>query len=301
MMFEYRFTVFTPCFNSEKFLHRVFESLQNQTFLNFEWLVINDASTDGTDDLIKRYIDEAKFPVRYFNLTKNQMIAANYNLAIKESNGEFLIPFGHDDRIFPNALERFDEILRQYDGPNISAVYCLCENQHGRLVSDKYPEDFQISDYFTMFFSLGNEAEKFQCFKTSVLRQYPPLRVDIGSGIPAAWLWGMVGCDFKAIFVNEILRVYYIEDNNPNSLSKSKRTKNPEAIWYYYLYWVNKFQYKINSNYKRRLRGILGYASYGLYARKSIAQMLEPITRLENKLIILLLVPLAYILNWKNS
>ena len=64
MSFKYRFTIFTPCYNSEKFIHRVIESLESQTFNDFEWLVINDASTDSTAKILDEYASKAKFPVR---------------------------------------------------------------------------------------------------------------------------------------------------------------------------------------------------------------------------------------------
>ena len=51
---EYEFTVFSPCYNSEKFIRRTFESLKNQTFKNFEWLVIDDCSSDATLDILNQ-------------------------------------------------------------------------------------------------------------------------------------------------------------------------------------------------------------------------------------------------------
>ena len=53
------FTVYTPTFNRAHTLHRVFDSLQAQTYRDFEWLVIDDGSTDGTPALMERYQSEA--------------------------------------------------------------------------------------------------------------------------------------------------------------------------------------------------------------------------------------------------
>ena len=52
-MFEFRFTVFTPTFNRADKLHRVFESLQLQSFLDMEWLIIDDDSTDQTKSVVE--------------------------------------------------------------------------------------------------------------------------------------------------------------------------------------------------------------------------------------------------------
>ncbi len=173
MDYQYRFTVFTPCYNSTRFLNRVFESLEGQTFRNFEWLVINDASTDGTDELIKEFIKIANFPINYINLGKNQMVSANINLSFQEAKGELFIFAGHDDRIMFDALEEFDKIWTLHGNEQLSGIKCLCQDQNGRLVGKKFPSDLLVSDYFTIFYKLKNDREKFGCTRTSVLREFP--------------------------------------------------------------------------------------------------------------------------------
>ena len=59
------FTVFTATFNRARVLHRVYDSLRAQTFRDFEWLVVDDGSTDGTGALVEAWRAEADFPIRY--------------------------------------------------------------------------------------------------------------------------------------------------------------------------------------------------------------------------------------------
>ena len=63
--YKYVFTVFTPTHNRAYTLYRVYNSLQAQTYRNFEWLIIDDGSTDNTTDLVKQWQKEADFPARY--------------------------------------------------------------------------------------------------------------------------------------------------------------------------------------------------------------------------------------------
>lgn len=51
---NYFFTIFTPCYNGAKFIHRVFKSVASQTYKNFEWIIINDGSTDNSDEIIQK-------------------------------------------------------------------------------------------------------------------------------------------------------------------------------------------------------------------------------------------------------
>ncbi|MCE2923619.1 MAG: glycosyltransferase family 2 protein, partial [Roseomonas sp.] len=59
------FTVFTPSYNRAHTIHRVYESLQQQTFRDFEWLVVDDGSTDNTKSIVEAWKKEAPFPIRY--------------------------------------------------------------------------------------------------------------------------------------------------------------------------------------------------------------------------------------------
>jgi len=296
-MDSFRFTVFTPCYNSESFIHRVFNSLSKQTFRNFEWYVINDASTDSTHQLIKEYIKNVDFNVNYINLEKNQGILANYNYAIKDSKGQFLVPFGHDDEMVPEALEVFNDVLIKFDSPEISAIYALAMDQNGKLIGKKYSQDELISDYWTQFFAMRNEAEKFQCFKVEYLREFYPINTSSENGLTSAWLWGMLRTKYKAVFINKVLRIYYT--NVPTSITNTmKRDKNPRPVFNYYQYWVNEFQYYIKGNYLRRLQGIGGFVSYGLLSGITVKNLLERAAKIGNKIWVVLFIPIAKLYNY---
>lgn len=293
---EYKFTVCTPCYNSSQFIERVFISLNNQTYKNFEWYVINDASTDNTHELINNFIKEVDFPVNYHNLIVNQGIHNNINQAIKEATGDFIVFYGHDDEMLPEALEVFNDVLVKYGTLEISAVYALAKDQNNKLVGKRYAKDVLISDYWTQMFALENSDEKFQCFRTQYLRGFYPLNTGKDTGVISAWLWGMLGTKYKAIFINKVLRVYYT--NVETSItSTTKRDHNPVAVFNYYKCWVNKFQYFIKGNLKRRLKGVGGYVSYGFLADKNLFEIISPIEKFSNKMIVLFFYPIAKIYN----
>lgn len=293
---KFRFTVVTPCYNSERFIDRVFTSLKKQTFRDFEWYVINDASKDNTHALIEEYIKTVDFEVVYHNLELNQGLHKNINQAIRDARGEFFVLYGHDDEIMPDALETFDGLLKKYDSPQISAVYALANDQNGKLVGKKYPNDEFISDYWTQFFELENEAEKFQCFRTDYLREFYQFDAPEELGLTSGWIWGKVGGKYKAVFVNMVLRIYYT--NVQTSITNTmKRNSNPIKVFNYYNHWVNEFQYYIKNNYRRRLRGIGGFVSYGLRSNISFFNMINRVNKTGNKILVIFFFPIALIFN----
>ena len=67
-MSQYKFTVFTPTYNRVNVINRVYSSLLNQTFHDFEWLIIDDGSTDKTAELVQSWKNDPNtwFPIRYY-------------------------------------------------------------------------------------------------------------------------------------------------------------------------------------------------------------------------------------------
>ena len=100
------FTVFTPTFNRAHTLHRVYTSLCSQTFTNFEWLVVDDGSEDGTEKLVMRWKKEAPFPVRY-KKQKNSGKHMATNHGVSSARGELFVIADSDDEFLPNALKIF--------------------------------------------------------------------------------------------------------------------------------------------------------------------------------------------------
>src|SRR6478735_4905926 len=65
MDYQYRFTVFTPTYNRASLLPRVYESLKRQSYRDFEWLIVDDGSTDATRELVESWLAGSPFPIRY--------------------------------------------------------------------------------------------------------------------------------------------------------------------------------------------------------------------------------------------
>ena len=103
-------TVFTPTYNRAYIIENLYKSLQRQTFKDFEWLVIDDGSTDNTEELFASWTNEISFPVRYIkqqNGGKHRAI----NRGVKEANGELFFIVDCDDYLREDAVET---ILEQH-------------------------------------------------------------------------------------------------------------------------------------------------------------------------------------------
>jgi glycosyltransferase involved in cell wall biosynthesis len=95
-------SVITPVYNGADFVERCYENLLKQSFTNWEWVVVDDGSTDGTAKIFQK-IEDAR--VRLFSYKQNKGRGYARNLAIRESLGDWIVIWDVDDLNFPERLE----------------------------------------------------------------------------------------------------------------------------------------------------------------------------------------------------
>ena len=101
-------TVFTPTYNRAYLLPRLYQSLKAQTVTNFEWLIVDDGSTDDTQQVIQRWAEqENKFSIRYTRVENGGKHRA-INLGVQLARGELFFIVDSDDALAPNAMERIN-------------------------------------------------------------------------------------------------------------------------------------------------------------------------------------------------
>jgi glycosyltransferase involved in cell wall biosynthesis len=107
-------TVLMTTYNNEKYLHSSIKSIFNQTFKNFDFIIIDDGSTDNTKDLVESYKDER---IKYFKIENSGLGAAlNYGLSLCET--ELIVRMDADDISLPQRIEkqyRFISKNKNYD------------------------------------------------------------------------------------------------------------------------------------------------------------------------------------------
>jgi glycosyltransferase involved in cell wall biosynthesis len=207
------FTVFTATFNRAHTLHRVYDSLSAQTVRDFEWLIVDDGSDDGTRALAARWRDAADFPIRYiWQANRGKHVA--FNRGVRTAAGQLFLPLDSDDACMPHALERFLHYWNSIPGDEkarFTGVTARCMNDAGQPIGRAFPHDITDSDSLTMRYEFQITDEKWGFHRTSVLRQFPfPENVPRGY-LPEAVVWSQIARVYKTRFVNEALRIYHTD------------------------------------------------------------------------------------------
>lgn len=97
-------TIFTPTYNRINELERLYSSLISQTDFRFEWLIVDDGSTDDTENMVVSWLDTSPFPIRYIKQPNSGKHVA-HNHGATEASGEYFICVDSDDWLEPNAVE----------------------------------------------------------------------------------------------------------------------------------------------------------------------------------------------------
>lgn len=205
------FTVFTPTYNRAHTLDRVFSSLQAQTCRDFEWVVVDDGSTDDTPQLLDRWRGEVDFPIRYFR-QENQGKHFAWNRGVEEAQGTLFTPIDSDDGCVPHALAtfqlRWDEIPPS-DRERFKGITCHAIDQNGALVGTEFPMDPLDLPEMDIRYVHGITGDKWGFIRTEVLREFPMPETLPRRYMPESILWNRISRRYLTRFVNErLLRVW---------------------------------------------------------------------------------------------
>lgn len=300
--YRYAFTVFTPTFNRSQTLHRVYESLRLQTFRDFEWLIVDDGSTDDTRELVQEWQGKADFPIRYV-YQENRGKPAAFNRGVQEARGELFLTLDSDDACVPRALERFKyhwDRIPLAEKNKFSAVTVLCEDQNGRLVGDKFPRDLLDSDSIELYFKYKVKGEKWGFHRTDVLKQFPFPTVRNAKFISEGVVWFAISRRFKTRFVNEILRIYHTENNSGNHLtSLSPITMFGRAFFHKYV--LNELSEWCFSSPLNILRSAINFSRYSFGLGKGPCSQLREVHPAVAQFLVAISLPLAFAISLKDK
>ena len=224
-----RVTVFTPAYNREKLLGRVFESLQAQSSRDFEWLVVDDGSSDGTRELIESWIEKADFPIRYI-WKENGGKHTALNRGIAEASGEFFLVVDSDDWLLPNGIET---LLGEWEKIEFSQGYVgvcgLFEYPDGKLVGTEFPEERFRSNAIELRLCHRVKGDKIALNRLEILRKFPFPEDLSHTMLPESVVWNRIAQDYDTLFVNRRIAVKEYQEGGLTDGSILNSFRNPLA------------------------------------------------------------------------
>lgn len=219
-MYDYCVTVLTPTYNRKKLLPRLFNSLCLQTRQNFQWLVIDDGSTDNTVAFFD-HLPKHNFEIDFHRKENGgKHTALNYSHPFIK--GELVIILDSDDYLLPEAIETIEKDWFEYRSNNAicGMSYQRC-NSAGVLVGEEDEMDVSISDHILYRINQGRGGDRCEVLRSVLLEKYTFPVFEKERFMSEGWLWNNVAYKYQTVYRNKALYVCdYLEDG----LTKSGRT-----------------------------------------------------------------------------
>ena len=294
------FTVFIGLYNSEKVIHRFFESVKNQTFRDFELIIIDDCSQDKTVQITEDFLSTIQdIDVTFIKHKENKGIAFSRSEALHIGKGELFVKWDHDDIQDKKQLEEFKLAYLKHKDQNVAAVWCLCKDMEGKVVGNEYPKNEVIGNYLSMYSkyilsTLKDPKERHNCINLKVHKKvnhylYEKKIINKSLNPTATDLWSALALmNYNTVYINKSLRQYFIENDRPR-MSNSGREANAERTFIDRCTWINHYLKKLpKGDLIWRIRLYSSINQYGIISGKNLSEILKPINSLKHKLIILL-------------
>lgn len=225
-------SVLMPVYNGENFLSEAIDSILNQTFTNFEFVIINDGSIDGTEAILRRY-EGADSRLRVYH-QENRGIANSLNRGIELCRGEYIARMDADDISLPSRFEKQVSFMEKHHRVGVCGTWIKVIGKSSEYIL-QYPQNHSMIRCQLIFGTAIAHPTAFMrraFFIQHALRYLKPHAEDYD-------LWVRCAKHFELANINEVLLLYRIHYsgmgqrhcNEQRDLSQCIRLKQLRQLW----------------------------------------------------------------------
>ncbi len=272
-----KYTVFTPLYNRKDLIYRVYESLKRQSVRDFEWIIVDDGSTDHPEDVINEWLNNSDFPINFIQ-KKNGGKHSAINRALKEAKGKYFIICDSDDYLTDDALyladlwidevKFFTDEYEYYIGvgglkKNLKGEYLLWKEEVGKV--NPYGGEPPFEEFLDCSIAESNDilgfyGDKTEIYRTEIFRKYPFPEFEGENFLTEAAIFNVMAKDGATIRYHK--DAIEICEYRPDGLSAddTKQYKNPKGLGFalqtrpepmekklqFYLYYYDKLKYELS-------------------------------------------------------
>jgi glycosyltransferase involved in cell wall biosynthesis len=288
-------TVFTPAFNRAPTLPRLAESLDAQRFQDFEWLVVDDGSTDGSPALLDAWAAAGEHRLRFVrgpNGGKHRAI----NRGVSMAGGEWFFIVDSDDWLPADALETIAGALPEAaKRGDCGGLIGLRGDGPGRVIGTRLPSQPRYQTTIDLYFLRGVKGDKAVVYRTAVLKDFPFPEFQGEKFLTEAVVWNRIArSGLKMLVVDEIIYGCEYLDGGLSSRSLELRAANPAGNLLYYAE-----QLELPLPLRRLVRPAINYLRFAMLCRKGALAALRAIGR--GRALCLVLLPIAAVLALRDA
>ncbi|OSP88038.1 sugar transferase [Lactococcus lactis] len=265
---SYTLTILTPTYNRAYILPQLYESLLKQTEPDFIWMIVDDGSTDETENLIKGYILEKKICIVYIKQVNGGKHRA-INTGAKQIVTDATFIVDSDDYLTDDAVENILSNWNHVVENGLMGISFLRGYSEKQVIGEKFPDDFLIENFNNMRYNRGIKGDKAEIVDSNILKQTPFPSIPNEKFMSEGVVWKELSHKGKSLFINKIIYITeYLEDGLTHS-GRLLLIKNPlGAMLNAKLAMTNEFKKKL------RIQNSLLYIAYGFFAKKKVREII---------------------------
>lgn len=264
-------TILTPAYNRQEGIKTLYQSLAKQTADGFEWLVVDDGSSDNTQGVVEELKKQSPFPIRYvYKENGGKHTALNVGVAKIDTPLTFIVD--SDDYLTEDAVESIKGIYDKYGtDENLCGYVFLRMFPDGKINGKTFCKNELIASYIDFRIN-GDDtnSDKAEVFFTKCLKEFPfpeyPNEKFLGEDL----VWIQMARKYKMVHINKPI---YIGSYLNDGLTNNRRKHNIQSP----IGCMNRAKEFMERDikFKYRIKGGMQYIIYGKFANLSIRQLLN--------------------------
>lgn len=286
-------SIVTPSYNRAGTLPACYDSLLKQSDLGFEWIVIDDGSTDHTEALIAGFAG-APFPIRYVKKENGGKHTA-LNASHPYIHGRYVLILDSDDRLTPDAVAQIRVGWARCASDSSVGIVTLLKGADPDHPNCYAKDEYTPVDIMAYPRVRVRSNDACEVIRSDLFLQYPFPVFPGERFLSEGALWNRVSFTHKCVYINRVIYLCEYLDGGLTRAGKQLRIQNPRGGMY-----TAELNMSKKAGIKRRVKSSLLFSCYGFFAGQSPKKILSGTS---HPVLVLFFLPLGYLMyrNWRTK
>ena len=285
-------SIFTPAYNRAHLLTQLYNSLTAQKYYNFEWIIVDDGSTDTTSEVVQAFIAENKIPITYFKKANGGKHLA-INKGVELAKGDLFFIVDSDDYLVAEATELITEYYPAISkAENVAGVSFRRGYDANTYIGSPYFFKDVVLNAHDFRYKLKITGDMAEVYKTAVLKHYP-FPEFLGEVFCSEGLvWNRIAEKYKLLWTSKIIYIGEYLEGGLTDNSFATRRNAPKAATLYYEELA-----KMEVPFLIKIKSVANYWRFATYLNESLFSQWKKV----NPILSILALPVILVLKIKDS
>ena len=221
--------VFTPTYNRAYIIGNLYKSLLAQTSEDFCWIVVDDGSSDNTEQLIASFISENRIPIRYIKQENGGKQRA-HNTGVDACDNELFFCVDSDDALVPTAVEDVLSLWQRVKArDDVAGIIAMRGHSEAKPMGTWIPENLDYTTMWDLYYRHHHRGDTALVYRTDILRKYPYIVEPGEKFIGETYVYHQIDQSYRLAVLHKVIWICeYLPDGYTKHVRKITR-ENPRS------------------------------------------------------------------------